>query len=59
MILYDISYSLRSRNLNYLNYSAGAVYGLDSLDLCELASKEVSLMFSERAAYPSPLNSKL
>ena len=22
MILYDISYSLRSRNLNYLNYSA-------------------------------------
>ena len=24
-------------------------YGLDSLDLCELASKEVSLVFSERA----------
>ena len=49
MILYDISYSLRSRNLNYLNYSAATVYGLDSLDLCELASKEVSLVFSERA----------
>ena len=49
MILYDISYSLRSRNLNYLNYSAATLYGLDSLDLCELASKEVSLVFSERA----------
>ena len=31
--------------------------GWDSLDLCELASKEV--VFSERGAYPSPLNSKL
>ena len=57
MILNDISYSLRSRNLNYLNYSAATLYGLDSLDLCELASKEV--VFSERGAYPSPLNSKL
>ena len=28
--------------------------GWDSLDLCELASKEV--VFSERGAYPSPLN---
>ena len=40
------SYALWARNLNYLNYIVFPLIGLDSLDFCEPASKDVLFLVS-------------